>query len=236
MLCMIELKDVSKTVILGDSPITILQPTSLVIKDGDYMSIVGPSGSGKSTLMNMIGLLDKPSSGLILVDDIETSQLSDTSLSRLRNKKIGFVFQQFNLIPKLTIRENIMLPGRYDDSKPESYFYGRAQELMERFGIAHRSESYPNKISGGEQQRTAISRSLIMDPEVILADEPTGNLDTKSGDIVLEILDALNKNDKKTIVVVTHELEVARRASRSVTIRDGFMTVGRSKKYAKKKS
>ncbi|KXK09133.1 MAG: ABC transporter ATP-binding protein YtrE [Microgenomates bacterium OLB22] len=136
----------------------------------------------------------------------------------------------------MTIRENIMLPGRYDDSKPESYYHQRAQELMERFGLAHRAESYPNRISGGEQQRTAISRALIMDPEVILADEPTGNLDTKSGDVVLEILDNLNKKDKKTIVVVTHEQEVARRAFRSVTIRDGVMTIGKSKGYAKKKA
>ncbi len=220
---MIKLDKVSKTILLGGDKLTILYPTSFTIDAGEYVSILGPSGSGKSTLMYIMGLLDNPTSGSVFINDIEASSVSDDELSNLRNSFIGFVFQQFNLIPKLTILENVMLPGMYVRGRETPDLKKRAEELLARFGIDHRSSSYPNRISGGEQQRTAIARALILDPELILADEPTGNLDTKSGNIILDLLDELNEKDKKTIVMVTHEQEVAERSRRRLRIVDGSL-------------
>lgn len=217
---MIKLTNVYKRFALGGEEITILDNINLSIKDGEYITIVGRSGSGKSTLMYLIGCLDKPTEGTVEIDKRTISKLSDDQISRLRNELIGFIFQQFNLIAKLTVEENILLPSMYATNKNKDYVL-RAKQLMQRFNIDHRANSYPNKISGGEQQRVAIARALILDPKIILADEPTGNLDSKNGKIILDLISELHKKDKKTIVMITHDKEIARKSQRVVTINDG---------------
>jgi len=172
--------------------------------------------------MHLVGLLDKPSRGIISINGKQIEKLSDTQLSHLRNEFVGFVFQQFNLIPKLTILENVMLPSVYS-RKNEVETRKKSMDLLERFGIASKALSYPNKISGGQQQRVAIARALIMDPQLILADEPTGNLDTKSGHAILDLLEELHSVDKKTVVLVTHDMTIAKRAKRKIKIVDGAM-------------
>ncbi len=218
---MIKLQNIYKKFSLGDEELTILTNINLEIKDQEYISILGQSGSGKSTLMYLIGLLDKPTEGKILIDNVDTGKLSDDEVSKLRSQSIGFVFQQFNLINKLTVAENILLPTIYHRGILPFDPKEKAQELMERFNIAHRSQSYPNKISGGEQQRVAIARALVLDPRIILADEPTGNLDSKTGEIILDLIENLNKKDKKTIIVVTHDKNVAERTKRQIVMKDG---------------
>ncbi len=218
---MIRLDHVTKEYKLDGEIFTALKDISLEIKLGEFCAILGPSGSGKSTLMHMIGLLDQPSSGKIFIEDKDVSRLSDNSLSNLRNRFVGFVFQQFNLLNKLTIEENILLPTIYHVQKLDFDPKQKAQEIMARFGIAEKAHSFPNKISGGQQQRVAIARALIMNPKLILADEPTGNLDTKTGDKIMELLIELNKKDGVTVIIVTHEADIARHARRQFHIVDG---------------
>lgn len=218
---MIVLQNLNKSYELEGEVFQALKNISLEIKSGEFTSIVGPSGSGKSTLMHMIGLLDQPTSGSILVEDQDISRLSDDALSKLRNSFVGFVFQQFNLINKLTIKENILLPSIYASKTLAYKPQDKAMELLERFSISSKANSYPNKISGGQQQRVAIARALIMSPRLILADEPTGNLDTKTGNTILDLLEDLNKKDGVTVIIVTHEEDVAKRAKRQIYIRDG---------------
>lgn len=195
-----------------------LKGINLEIKQGEFTAIVGPSGSGKSTLMHIIGLLDQPTSGKIFINDIDVSKLNDNKLSKLRSEFVGFVFQQFNLINKLTVLENVMLPTIYNSGN-----HKQAMRLLERFGIADKASSYPNKLSGGQQQRVAIARALIMNPKLILADEPTGNLDTKTGDQILDLLKELNKKDGVTVVIVTHEPDIAKQCKRQIIVRDGMI-------------
>lgn len=230
---MIQLKNVSKEYPIEGDKFIALTDINLTINNGEFVAIIGPSGSGKSTLMHIIGLLDKPTSGQILINNTDISKLDDNKLSKLRSEFVGFIFQQFNLINKLTVLENVMLPAIYSRTSPfrsPSYVGGghgggmvkeRAMFLLERFGIADKAKTYPNKISGGQQQRVAIARALILKPKLILADEPTGNLDTKTGDQILDLLQELNKEEKVTIIIVTHESNVAKRCSRQIVIRDG---------------
>ncbi len=220
---MIDVSKVDKIYTLGEDTVYALHNVSVKINEGEYVGILGSSGSGKSTLMHIIGLLDRPTNGSVKLFDKETADLSDTEISKLRNESIGFVFQQFNLIEKFTVLENILLPTQYAKHKlnynPKQY----AEELLDRFGIIQRKDFHPNKISGGQQQRVAIARALIMRPKLILADEPTGNIDTKTGEEILDLLEKLNKELNVTIVVVTHEKEVADRTKKKIFVRDGMI-------------
>ena len=218
---MIKLIDVEKDYEIGEDTAKVLKKINLTIKDGEFASIVGPSGCGKSTMMHILGLLDKPTSGKVLLDDKDVSKLGDDSLSEFRNRYVGFIFQQFNLINKLSVIENVVLPALYSKSKIDFDPYQRAEELLQRFGIIERRDYRPNKISGGQQQRVAIARALIMKPKLILADEPTGNLDSKSGAEILKLLEKLNKDLKVTILIVTHDKEIAAEARRQIKMKDG---------------
>jgi ABC-type lipoprotein export system ATPase subunit len=218
---MIVLDKVLKEYKLDGEMFQALKAVSVTIKDGEFTAIIGPSGCGKSTLMHIIGLLDKPTSGTVKIDNQDISKINDDQLSKMRNVYVGFVFQQFNLINKLTVTENILLPTIYLRQKIDFDPKTRALELMSRFGIESKAKSYPNKLSGGQQQRVAIARALINKPKLILADEPTGNLDSKTGETILDLLEKLNADDKITVVMVTHDSHIAQRAKRQIRMFDG---------------
>jgi len=187
------------------------------------VGILGKSGSGKSTLMYILGLLEKPTTGNVYIKDKLSSQMDDTQISALRNQTVGFIFQQFNLIPKLSVMDNILLPSVYQSQERTSSAKEYGEYLLNRFGILEKKDSFPNQLSGGQQQRVAIARALINKPEIIIADEPTGNLDTKTGVEIMNLLDEIQENEGKTIILVTHDLEVAKRAKRIIRLEDGVL-------------
>jgi putative ABC transport system ATP-binding protein len=215
----IKLENVWKIYRMGDSVVNALRGISLEIKKGEFVAIQGPSGSGKSTAMNMVGCLDVPTKGRIFLDSKDISHLHESELAQIRGRKIGFIFQQFNLIPTLSAIENVMLPMIFQGIASEKR-YERAKQLLDMLELGERLNHKPNELSGGQQQRVAIARSLANDPDVILADEPTGNLDSNTGKNVIHYLEELNKKGK-TIVMVTHDADIAKHAQRIEFLRDG---------------
>lgn len=223
----IKLLKASKTYYLGEDVVKAVDKVDLEIYKKEYISILGSSGSGKSTLMYLIGLLESPTSGQIILNNQDISKLNDTEISTIRNQTIGFVFQSFNLINKFTVLENVILPTTYAKTNLNFNPKKRGLNLLKKFGILDRKDFYPNKISGGQQQRVAIARALIMHPKIILADEPTGNLDSKTGPEILELIEDLHDELDTTIIMVTHEKNIADRAKKRIYIKDGRI----SKKY-----
>jgi putative ABC transport system ATP-binding protein len=215
---MIELRGVSKTVMSGSAPLTILHPLDLTVPAGESLAITGPSGSGKSTLLGLIAGLDAPTSGRILIDGADITDLGEDALARLRGAKIGFVFQFFHLIPSLTALENVLVPmeiaGRDDAA-------GRARALLEEVGLSGRGHHYPSQLSGGEQQRVALARALANDPPILLADEPTGNLDSANGHHIMDLLLQVNRARRATLVLVTHDASLAALTGSQLALRDG---------------
>lgn len=217
---LVEIKGVNKLYKVSNTvSFHALRDINLKIKKGEFTAIVGPSGSGKSTLMNIIGLLDKPSSGIYKLDGEDVSKFPEEKLAKLRNKKLGFVFQSFNLLQRTTSLQNVALPLIYAGI-PKREREEKARELLEEVGLEDKICSFPNQLSGGEQQRIAIARALVTNPDIILADEPTGNLDSKSGEEIISILENLNKKGK-TILLITHSQETAKKADRIINLKDG---------------
>ena len=215
---MIELRQVSKTVVSGSSRLTIVQPLDLIVEAGQYLSIAGPSGSGKSTLLGLIAGLDLPTTGQIIIDGADITALDEDALARLRGRKIGFVFQFFHLVPSLTALENVLVPLEIAGADDAS---DRATSLLSEVGLADRSHHYPAQLSGGEQQRVAIARALANDPPILLADEPTGNLDSTNGKHIVDLLRRVNDARRTTVVLVTHDAELAAAADIRLRMRDG---------------
>ena len=219
---MIDIQDLSKVYLVGDERVRALDHATLHIYPHEFVSIIGPSGSGKSTLMNIIGCLDVADGGRYLLDGLPIEAYSENELARIRNQKIGFVFQSFNLIPKLTAEENVELPLIYQ-KVPRAERQKRVQEALERVKLLHRAKHLPTELSGGQQQRVAIARALVTRPALILADEPTGNLDSKTSQEIMEIFHELHAQGN-TIILITHDNEVAKQASRAIHILDGRIT------------
>jgi putative ABC transport system ATP-binding protein len=216
-----DIRAITKSLPLGREKIDILRGISFQILKGEFVSIVGPSGSGKSTLLGIIAGLDNPTTGQVLIDDIDITRMSEGQLAVIRNTKIGMVFQAFNLIPTLTAQENVEVPlyvGKHKGSPSQ-----RAKELLDLVGLSHRLNHRPNQLSGGEQQRVAIARALITDPAIVIADEPTGNLDVKNGENLLALIDQLRRQTGKTFLIATHDIAVAKRADRAIRIVDGLI-------------
>jgi len=215
----IELKNVSKVYELGKVEVKALKEINLKIERNKFVGIIGPSGSGKSTLLHVMCCLSRPTSGKVYIDGVDTSELNDNELAKIRGEKIGFVFQNFNLIQRLTALENVMLPmwfvGKKEEDRKE-----KAKKLLEMVGLSHRIKHRPSELSGGERQRVAIARALANDPSVIVADEPTGNLDSKAGKEIINIFKDLHRRDR-TILLVTHDLNIAKRTKKKIYIKDG---------------
>ncbi|MBD3362815.1 ATP-binding cassette domain-containing protein [Candidatus Dojkabacteria bacterium] len=218
---LIELQDLKKTYITGDTSYEALKGIDLIVRKGDFISIMGPSGSGKSTMLHILGCLDVPTEGKYLLDGIDIRKLDDDELSGIRNERIGFVFQAFNLLPKISVLDNVMLPFLYSHVSKKEWKH-RAIDVLKKVGLEDKLKNKPNQLSGGQVQRVAIARSLVMDPSIILADEPTGNLDTKTGGQVMEIFETIH-DEGKTIVIITHENHIAKYANETVYLKDGLI-------------
>lgn len=218
---LIQLKDICKTYALGEVEVEALRGVTLEVERGEYLALIGASGSGKTTLMNMLGCLDRPTSGSYLLEGDEVMEMSGDQRARLRNRKIGFVFQSFNLLSRTSALENVELPLLYSARYRSAERREHVVKLLKKVGLESRMDHHPSQLSGGQQQRVAIARALANDPPILLADEPTGNLDTRTSREVMDLFQQLNKEDGITIILVTHDQEVARRARRSIVIRDG---------------
>lgn len=216
----INLKQVCKNYLMGDSIVRAVSEVDLEIKKGDFIAIVGPSGSGKSTMMNLVGALDLASKGDIFLDNLDIEHLDESDLAQIRGKKIGFIFQTFNLIPTLNALQNVAIPMIFQGEEREDR-ENRAMKLLTELGLGHRINHFPAELSGGERQRVAIARALANDPEVILADEPTGNLDSKTGENIAHLFLKLNKQEGKTVIMVTHDLNLAKHAHKIYHLKDG---------------
>lgn len=216
---LVKLISVNKIFLTGEVKFQALKDINLTIKKGEFLAIIGPSGSGKSTLMNILGLLDKPTTGQFFLEDQDVSKLSQDELANLRNKKLGFIFQSFNLLPRTKAIDNVALPLIYSGLE-RSERYIRAKKELEKVGLGNNLNSKPSQLSGGMQQRVAIARALVTNPEIIFADEPTGNLDTKTGKEILEIFKSLNSLGK-TVILITHDMTIAQNAKRIIQIKDG---------------
>jgi len=216
----IRLENVHKTYDLGEIQVQALRGVSLEVREGEFVAVMGPSGSGKSTVMNILGCLDRPTRGRYYLDGIDVSGMSKTELARIRNRKLGFVFQQFNLLSRTSALENVELPTVYAGVGPEERAK-RAMESLTRVGLADRAGHHPSQLSGGQQQRVAIARALVNRPAILLADEPTGNLDSRTSVEIMQILQTLNEEQGLTIVIVTHEHDIAQYATRALEFRDG---------------
>lgn len=219
---LIKLTNINKSYKNGDQELRVLKDVSLEVEEGEFLAIMGPSGSGKSTLMNIIGLLDRASSGEYFLEDTEVSQLSEKKLAHVRNDQIGFVFQQFFLLSKLNALQNVELPLIYA-GVPSAKRKELSKQLLEKVELSERMHHLPSELSGGQKQRVAIARALVNSPSIVLADEPTGALDTKTGEQIMELLTELNR-EGKTIIMVTHEPEIAEYATRRIVLRDGIIT------------
>jgi ABC-type lipoprotein export system ATPase subunit len=222
---LIELRNLSKTYDLGEVKVAALKTVSLDIQEGEFVALIGPSGSGKSTLMNTLGCLDRPTSGSYRLAGEEVAGLNPDQLAQVRNRRIGFVFQNFNLLSRTTALENVEVPLLYNPSCPRRLRKQRAIELLERVGLADRLNHKPNQLSGGQQQRVAIARALVNRPPILLCDEPTGNLDTRTSREIMELFGKLNGAEGLTVILVTHDLEIARRARRALVLIDGEVVV-----------
>jgi putative ABC transport system ATP-binding protein len=220
---MIEVQDITKIYRLGSVDVPALQGVSLRIERGEVVAIMGQSGSGKSTLMNILGCLDLPTSGQYLLEGKNIAGMDEDELATIRNEKIGFVFQQFNLLPRMTVRRNAELPLMYNGGKSEIEIRQRSEEILTAVGLADRMSHRPTELSGGEQQRVAIARALINEPSIILADEPTGNLDSHTGEEIMSLLLSLNQERGLTLLIVTHDPSIAAHAQRIIRLRDGLI-------------
>ena len=226
---MIRCENITKTYQTGETALTVLRGISFEIKKGEFVAIIGPSGSGKSTLMHILGALDKPTAGKYFLNDQNISELSDDELAEIRSQEIGFVFQSFNLLPRATVLRNVLVPLIYDNETPKDERRQKAEKALASVGLEReRWHHLSNQLSGGQMQRVAIARALINEPDLILADEPTGNLDSKTGDIVLETFKKLNQEKGHTIILITHERYVAEHADRIIEIKDGRIVADRS--------
>lgn len=220
---LIELENITKTFIIGEGTVTALGGISLVVKKGDFIAVKGASGSGKSTLLNILGCLDRPSSGTYILEGQKVSEMDESMLAQVRNERIGFVFQSFNLLPRMNALDNIILPFLYNPNPPAQP-QDLARQVLARVGLEDRGYHLPSQLSGGQQQRVAIARALINNPSIILADEPTGALDTRSGLEIMALLQEFNEGEGKTVIVITHEEEIAQHCHRIVTLSDGVVT------------
>lgn len=221
----VSLQDVVRTYIMGDNEVRALRGVSFDITQGEFVSIMGPSGSGKSTCMNMIGCLDRPTSGIVKINGKETAKMSEKELSILRNQTIGFVFQQYHLIPSMNIIENVMLPLKYQ-KVDRSIRYEKAKAALESVGLAERLHHKPHELSGGQKQRVAIARAMVTEPKILLADEPTGALDTETGKQVMEMFRTINREKNTTIIIVTHDPRIGDSTKRCIRILDGQIQEG----------